>query len=724
MRTVIFLFIVCFPFLLPAQQKQGDALIDSLLKALPMQKGDTNKVLLLNDIARNYSGIDGNAGVKYADSALAMAKKLRYKVGMANAYTYLGSLNNIKGDLTQALKYEDSALKMFRELGSRRGLANSYYYTAVIYGDANNAEALKSCDSAFKYYKELGEKHGMAICNNITGGIYYSKGDYLQALECYKNLRQLSEEIGFKAGVAAGYHAAGVVFEALGNYPEAMNNLFAALKIDEELGQKGSAGDCYNSIGTIYQNQKNYSEALKNFYTALKMMEAAGTKKVEAGVYQNIAAAYDAEGDDEDALKNYSIAKELNEKNNDKNGIGDSYLSFGGIYEKIKNYPDALKNYQEALKIFRQAGSKDEEAKALTDIGHILCKQKKYAEAEKFGLEAVALAKRVGAPGTIRDADEKLSEVYEADGNYRKSLEYYKAFVAIRDSMFNEEATKKTVQAQMRYDFGKKEAEAKAEQQKKDSETKLQLQRKNMLIYTSLSALIAFVVIGMMLMRQRKLKANQQKTELEQKQLRAQMNPHFIFNCLNSIQHFVVINDVKNANKYLTGFASLMRQTLENSKDGIVSLHKELAYLDNYLTLELMRFKDKFTVEISCAADIDTSAISIPSMIIQPFVENAIRHGLCFLKERNGKLSIKFYLKGDRLYCEIDDNGIGRAQSQKLKEDTNIIYESQGMALTKQRLALVSKSSGSEYTITIVDKVNQQNEPGGTTVIIKFPVEI
>ena len=111
-------------------------------------------------------------------------------------------------------------------------------------------------------------------------------------------------------------------------------------------------------------------------------------------------------------------------------------------------------------------------------------------------------------------------------------------------------------------------------------------------------------------------------------------------------------------------------------------------------------------------------------MIIQPFVENAIRHGLCFLKERNGKLSIKFYLKGDRLYCEIDDNGIGRAQSQKLKEDTNIIYESQGMALTKQRLALVSKSSGSEYTITIVDKVNQQNEPGGTTVIIKFPVEI
>ena len=111
-------------------------------------------------------------------------------------------------------------------------------------------------------------------------------------------------------------------------------------------------------------------------------------------------------------------------------------------------------------------------------------------------------------------------------------------------------------------------------------------------------------------------------------------------------------------------------------------------------------------------------------MIIQPFVENAIRHGLCFLNDRAGELAIKFHLKGNDLYCEIDDNGIGRAQSRKLKENANIIYESQGMALTQKRLALVSKGSGTEYTISIKDKVDQQNDAAGTTVIIKFPVEL
>ena len=252
---------------------------------------------------------------------------------------------------------------------------------------------------------------------------------------------------------------------------------------------------------------------------------------------------------------------------------------------------------------------------------------------------------------------------------------------------------------------------------------KLKLQRKNILVIGTVSALIALLVIGALLFRQNKLRANQQKTELEQKQLRAQMNPHFIFNCLNSIQHFVVANDVKNANKYLSGFASLMRQTLENSKEGTITLSKEIAYLENYLALELMRFKDKFTASITCAEDIDTTAIKIPAMIIQPFIENAIRHGLCYLTEKEGRLEITFSLKGANLFCEIDDNGIGREQSQKLKMVSDIVYESQGMELTRQRLALVSKSHGSDYTIEVIDKKSRSGEPQGTTIIIKFPIE-
>ena len=182
-------------------------------------------------------------------------------------------------------------------------------------------------------------------------------------------------------------------------------------------------------------------------------------------------------------------------------------------------------------------------------------------------------------------------------------------------------------------------------------------------------------------------------------------------------------NDVRNANKYLSGFALLMRQTLENSKDGVITLRKEIAYLENYLVLERMRFEDKFIYEIVCAADINRDTIEIPSMIIQPFIENAIRHGLCYLENRQGKLRIHFYVKNNHLYCEVDDNGIGREQSRKIKMVSDQLHESQGMELTRQRLALVSKTSGNEYKIEIRDKKSMAQESEGTTIIIKFPLE-
>ena len=305
-------------------------------------------------------------------------------------------------------------------------------------------------------------------------------------------------------------------------------------------------------------------------------------------------------------------------------------------------------------------------------------------------------------------------------GDYFNAYEYLSKSVKLRDSIMSKEQQDKL--AELTTKFNLKETEDKNKLLLKENDLqKLRLQQKNILFIGAIAALCAFFIVGLLLFRQNKLRANQQKTELEQKQLRAQMNPHFIFNCLNSIQHFVVANDVKNANKYLSGFALLMRQTLENSKEGIITLRKEIEYLENYLGLERMRFEDKFTYEINIdALNIDT--IEIPSMIIQPFIENAIRHGLCYLETKPGKLKINFYKKGNYLYCEVDDNGIGREQSQKLKFSSSHAYESRGMELTRQRLELVSKSSGGDYKVEIIDKKNEHLQSEGTTIIIKYPI--
>lgn len=186
--------------------------------------------------------------------------------------------------------------------------------------------------------------------------------------------------------------------------------------------------------------------------------------------------------------------------------------------------------------------------------------------------------------------------------------------------------------------------------------------------------------------------------ELEQQQYRSQMNPHFIFNCLNSIQHYIVHNDVIAANKYLSEFASLMRKTLENNKLHAISLQQEIDYLNSYLMLEQMRFENKFTYEITCDKNINTVDTQILPMVIQPFAENAIVHGLCYL-EKDGKLSVSFEKQNDYLVCKIDDNGIGRTASQSIKKESNRKHISQGMELIEKRLALVSNITKRNLTL-------------------------
>jgi LytS/YehU family sensor histidine kinase len=136
-----------------------------------------------------------------------------------------------------------------------------------------------------------------------------------------------------------------------------------------------------------------------------------------------------------------------------------------------------------------------------------------------------------------------------------------------------------------------------------------------------------------------------------------------------------------------------------------------------------MRFEDKFTYAVECVPDINIDTVEIPSMIIQPFVENAIRHGLVNLETRKGLLKIRFYKKDDLLFCEVDDNGIGMEEAQKLKAQTFIKYQSHGMDLTQQRLLLVSKMYSKDYKITIVNKTGKDNSQEGTTIIIKFPLQ-
>jgi sensor histidine kinase YesM len=214
----------------------------------------------------------------------------------------------------------------------------------------------------------------------------------------------------------------------------------------------------------------------------------------------------------------------------------------------------------------------------------------------------------------------------------------------------------------------------------------------------------------------------QRQAEIEMRALRAQMNPHFIFNSLNSINKYILKSDHANASRYLTRFAKLIRLILDNSNSREVALSDELEALKLYIEMESLRFTSKFEYEIIVATDISADTLQVPPLIMQPYVENAIWHGLLH-KEAGGRLLVTIEkIKEDMLQCTIEDNGIGRKRASELKSKSATNNKSLGMKLTEERIVMLNQYTSQHASISIIDLENEKGEATGTKVILKIPV--
>ncbi len=218
-----------------------------------------------------------------------------------------------------------------------------------------------------------------------------------------------------------------------------------------------------------------------------------------------------------------------------------------------------------------------------------------------------------------------------------------------------------------------------------------------------------------------KTEFNKQLAETRMQALRAQMNPHFIFNCLNSINRYIIKSDIKTSSLYLTRFAKLIRLVLDNSEKNKVLLSREIEALKLYIDMESLRFDHKFKYEVSAGPEVDVDQIEIPPLLIQPYVENAIWHGLLH-KESEGFLSVQFLQRDDLLLCEITDNGIGRSKAMEYKSHTAPTRASVGMKLTEERLTYTQNSESESGSHQIIDLHDDLGIPCGTKVILKIPI--
>jgi LytS/YehU family sensor histidine kinase len=301
-----------------------------------------------------------------------------------------------------------------------------------------------------------------------------------------------------------------------------------------------------------------------------------------------------------------------------------------------------------------------------------------------------------------------LSDIYKNKGNFKQALDAYKNHITFRDSLINEEKKSEIVRKELSFDYERKALKARAEAEKNEALSKAEIERQKLRnnafmgagVIVLLSGITGFV--GYKRRRDLERKSIQTQNELqvnktELRVLRLQMDPHFIFNSLNSVSDYMLKNDIETADRYLTRFARLMRQTLEQSASSEVTLEDDLNALRTYLDLEQLRLKGKMTYTLSVDENINSSAVLVPSLILQPFIENSIVHGIG-PKEGEGKINIKISREGNLLNCMLEDDGVGRNQNV-----SNNGHKSYGMQITQTRIDLLNKMHNSHGGIKLTD---------------------
>lgn len=339
---------------------------------------------------------------------------------------------------------------------------------------------------------------------------------------------------------------------------------------------------------------------------------------------------------------------------------------------------------------------------------------------------ALRLAKQTGYLEGISNATHQLSAVYDELKNKDSSSAYYSLYRSAADSLFSENNKRNVIIQESEWQLKRKEIENSqlkglAELQQKD------LVVKNSLLLAALTIFILAIVIASFVYknndaRKKRTEASmkQKIAEVEMKVLRAQMNPHFIFNSLNSIENFMMQNEKRLGSDYLNKFTRLMRTILDSSLNDLIPVTKDMEALQLYIDLQQLRFNNKFTYNTFIDPQLINGDYKVPSLIIQPFVENAIEHGIAHSEKKDCILSVSAIIENNHIVYSIEDNGIGRQQATAYNFQNKKQHKSVGITITQDRIHIFNDTNKSVEDVVITDLYGPGNTPAGTRVEVKI----
>ncbi|HVG40333.1 MAG TPA: histidine kinase, partial [Chitinophagaceae bacterium] len=512
----------------------------------------------------------------------------------------------------------------------------------------------------------------------VLSSIYSDMGNYEKAFEVAQQSLQLSQGSKDRLNIILSLVQMGYLYKNIGDYKTALSYFRDAL-IYRPQSHEWCYRLLYNRMGDLYCEEKQYDSAYYFYSLSLRSHAESKTSLLRMGEYWRARGQF---------------------------RTAETY--FNRVYRELKNTGEGN------LLIF-----------ALLGLGKTSIEKKDPNSALRYGYEALGFARQRDTRLTLRDAYQLLYLSYDALQVADSAYYYYKQYVLEKDAIITDQFKGKL------YAYKQSSRIKLLENEKWVSEQKLkgnQLLRNILLGGFSLLFFLGMIIFWNISLKRKNEKLQYERVqaefkrqagELEMQALRAQMNPHFIFNALSSVNRFILMNDPEKASDYLTRFSRLIRLVLINSQKEVILLEKEIEMLSLYLQLEQLRFKNAFEYYISFTENIDPSSIYIPPLLLQPFCENAIWHGL-IQQKIPGQLSIDFTLQQRTLQCTITDNGIGRKKAAELASKSAEKIKSLGLQLTEKRLALFNQDNTMQTSYTIEDIL----EPEGTICGTKVNLQI
>lgn len=643
-------------------------------------------------------------------------------LAMAQSRQLVDSIKNVlKNTKSDSIKYRGYADLSFA------------YATTMVKTDSADMYA----DSIYLYAKARNDQRGLALANYHFGVANRFKGEMHQGIEQMQKFIDYHTISKDTAELAKGLYQIGVMNLQVGAYEKSLEQLQKSHDLYKRSGDKRWEAVLLHSMAHIYRKLNKYEDAIKNYKEAIAIKKQLNDSTGLSMSTESLGNTFGEMGNYVESEKYLKEALKIVRGENRPYGIASVTENLGNTYNRMGKHTAALEYHLESLELRRQMSNKRALVLGLLKIGQTHWALQNYGKSQEYLLQSLNQAKEIGVKPLVAEAYKSLSLLYESKGDLSNAYHFLKQYESLNDSLLNEEKNRQLVEMQTKYDVKQKEQEI----QLLAKENELQMARaerestiKNglligLVLVAIISALIFYVFRqklrsqSILAKKNEELRFSQFREELsslEMKALRAQMNPHFLFNCMNSINRMIMGNENDKASSYLGKFSKLVRSMLQNSEEAQVTLKDELQMLESYIELESIRFKNKIVSQFSVEESIDQENILIPSMVLQPFVENAIWHGLMH-KEGKGKIEIDIKVSNDTLICTITDNGIGRQKSLEMQNQYPTGKKSMGIKITTNRLTMLTRKKTDEV-IKITDLKDENDQALGTRVQVLIPI--